>query len=151
MNFFFKNVYIDYNIKPKYIEKLPIVSCNEHYQKSLIQIVNAILELNRKLQEIKSRYFSRIQSNFEIKKISKKLDAFYEHDFKTFVAELKKQKIILNLNQQDEWEEYFNQYKSQINQIQQQISQTDKEIDQMVYGLYGLTEEEIKIVEESVK
>ncbi|MPM60134.1 hypothetical protein SDC9_106981 [bioreactor metagenome] len=27
--------------------------------------------------------------------------------------------------------------------------QTDKETDQMVYALYGLTEEEIKIVEQS--
>ena len=34
-------------------------------------------------------------------------------------------------------------------ELKQQINQTDKEIDQMVYELYGLTEEEIKIVEES--
>ena len=32
---------------------------------------------------------------------------------------------------------------------QNQIDQTDNEIDQMVYELYGLTEDEIKIVEES--
>ncbi len=30
-----------------------------------------------------------------------------------------------------------------------QIDQTDKEIDHMVYALYELTEEEIKIVEEA--
>jgi hypothetical protein len=28
-----------------------------------------------------------------------------------------------------------------------EIDKTDKEIDQMVYALYGLTQEEIKIVE----
>jgi hypothetical protein len=33
--------------------------------------------------------------------------------------------------------------------IKSQIDQTDKEIDQMVYELYGLTEEEIEIVENS--
>lgn len=32
--------------------------------------------------------------------------------------------------------------------IQRQIDATDKQIDQLVYELYGLTEEEIKIVEE---
>ncbi len=32
-------------------------------------------------------------------------------------------------------------------QIQQQIEKTDKEIDQMVYKLYGLTKEEIEIIE----
>jgi len=35
-------------------------------------------------------------------------------------------------------------------ELQSQINQTDREIDQLVYELYGLTEEEIKIVEESV-
>ncbi|MDT0678302.1 hypothetical protein [Autumnicola musiva] len=34
-------------------------------------------------------------------------------------------------------------------ELQQQIEETDRKIDQMVYELYGLTEEEIKIVEAS--
>jgi hypothetical protein len=33
--------------------------------------------------------------------------------------------------------------------MSEQIDKTDKEIDQMVYELYGLSEEEIKIVEGS--
>jgi len=35
--------------------------------------------------------------------------------------------------------------------LKDRIDKTDKEIDQMVYKLYGLTPEEIKIVEESLK
>ncbi len=31
--------------------------------------------------------------------------------------------------------------------IQRQIDATDRQVDQLVYELYGLTEEEIKIVE----
>jgi len=34
--------------------------------------------------------------------------------------------------------------------IQRQIEATDRQIDELVYELYGLTEEEIKIVEASV-
>jgi len=33
--------------------------------------------------------------------------------------------------------------------IHQQIDTTDKQIDNLVYDLYGLTEEEIKTVEEN--
>jgi hypothetical protein len=33
--------------------------------------------------------------------------------------------------------------------LQCQIDATDRQIDQLVYELYGLTDEEIKIVEES--
>jgi hypothetical protein len=32
--------------------------------------------------------------------------------------------------------------------LQRRIEQTDKEIDRLAYELYGLTEEEIKVVEE---
>ena len=37
------------------------------------------------------------------------------------------------------------------NQLQRQINATDKKIDKLVYKLYDLTPEEIKIVEESIK
>ena len=44
--------------------------------------------------------------------------------------------------------QYFETEKSKANAIQQLIDKTDKEIDEMVYELYGLTEEERKVVEE---
>ena len=35
--------------------------------------------------------------------------------------------------------------------IQEEIKKTDNEIDELVYQLYGITEEEKKIIEESLK
>lgn len=40
-------------------------------------------------------------------------------------------------------------YKQNALEVKALINQTDKEIDQMVYQLYGITEEEIEIVENS--
>ena len=34
--------------------------------------------------------------------------------------------------------------------VSRQIAATDQELDQLVYELYGLTDEEIRIVEESI-
>jgi len=79
--------------------------------------------------------------------LHKKLEAFYEHDFKTFVNELKKKKVTLSLLQQDEWEPYFNSYQEALTTLQTQIDNTDKEIDTMVYALYGLSEDEVAVVE----
>ena len=45
--------------------------------------------------------------------------------------------------------ELFETKKTEAQTIKAEIEKTDKEIDQMVYELYGLTEEEIKIVEGS--
>ena len=35
--------------------------------------------------------------------------------------------------------------------LEQEIKKTDNEIDELVYQLYGITEEEKKIIEESLK
>ena len=106
-----------------------------------------MLSLNQQLQNKKYKFLNRINDNFEMDKISKKIDAFYDYDFKTFIAELKKQNNKPSLTQHDEWETYFSAYKDEINQLQNKINTTNKKIDQMVYELYGLTEDEIKIVE----
>ncbi|HKM95069.1 MAG TPA: hypothetical protein VJY41_15570 [Prolixibacteraceae bacterium] len=46
-----------------------------------------------------------------------------------------------------EWMELFENKKKEAQTLQSEIDTTDKEIDQMVYALYGLTEEEIKVME----
>lgn len=48
-----------------------------------------------------------------------------------------------------EWMAYFHTEKEKAQALQNDINRLDKEIDQMVYGLYGLTEEEVAIVEKS--
>ena len=112
-----------------------------------VEMADVMQDLNAKLSKMRSQFTHRLQTNFENIKISGVLDKFYEREFADILKELKKQKITLTLRQQDEWEEYFNDYKKQCNELSAQISSTDKEIDKMVYALYGLTDEEIAIVE----
>ena len=71
-------------------------------------------------------------------------------EFKEFLKELKKQKVKLNLSEESEWMQYFNEQKQKAWDLQSQITQTDRKIDHMVCNLYGLADEEIQIVEESV-
>lgn len=148
MNAYYKAHYTDVNVKPLYLSKLPIPVNNSDIQKLFESNIDKIIILNKTVRQSKAKFHSRIKSNIAIGKISTKLESFYEYDFKTFVAELKKQKVSPTLKQQDEWEEYFNSYKKEINDLQAEIKKTDAEIDQMVYKLYELTDEEIRIVEE---
>ena len=108
---------------------------------------DTMLSLHKQLQEKRSRFLRRLSENFEGVKITTALQTFDQLEFKAVVAELKKQKIKLSLAQQDEWEDYFNQYRNDCQQLSEQIAQTDREIDQRVYQLYGLTKEEIRIAE----
>ena len=130
-----------------FIENTPVPIPKAEIIEDFNKKSDLILENNTQLQKKKTKFLNRVKDNFEIEKISKKLNAFYDFDFKTFISELKKQKVNLSLVQQDEWEEYFNAYKTEINQIQMEINKTDNEIDQMVYKLYELTNEEIETIE----
>lgn len=56
---------------------------------------------------------------------------------------------MLSLNKQ--FHELPDKSSNQAQQLKSEIEKTDAEIDRLVYELYGLTEEEIKIVEESLK
>lgn len=131
------------------LKQIPIPSASQDEQRAISALADTMLTLNAQLQEKRGRFHRRLTENFEGVKITTALQTFDQLDFKAFAAELKKQKIKLSLAQQDEWEEYFGQYKQACNDLSSQITATDKEIDAKVYQLYGLTEEEIKTVEAS--
>ena len=116
-------------------------------QQPLADLTDLQMKQVEQLQSKRSRFLRRLSENFEGVKITTALQTFDQLDFKAFVAELKKQKIKLSLAQQDEWEDYFNQYRNDCQQLSTQIAQTDKEIDLRVYDLYGLTYDEVLTVD----
>ncbi len=132
-------------VKIVYLEKIPIPECTD--QQPFIDLADRMLSLNKDLQSKRARFLQLLQNNMPGIKITGALETFDTLDFAAFVAELKKQKIKLSLNQQDEWMDFFTKYQSACNDLSAQIAATDKEIDALVYALYGLTEEEIAIIE----
>ena len=113
----------------------------------LDSLADEMVSLHRQLQERRSRFLRRLAGNMQGIKVNASLSAFYQLDFPSFLGELKKQKLHLSPMQQDEWEEYFNEYKSACLQLARQIQYTDQAINTQVYRLYGLSEEEIYMVE----
>ncbi len=128
-----------------YFENFAIPECAD--QQPFIELADTMLSQNKDLQAKRARFLRRLQDNMPDIKINSTLETFDTLDFAGFVAELKKQKIKLSLVQQDEWEDYFSQYKAACSELVAKIAETDKAIDSRVYALYGLTEEEITIVE----
>ena len=108
-----------------------------------------MLSLNKDLQEICAKFQRTCERKFENLNQNKKLQDWYKISYADFINELTKQKIKLTLSEEAEWADYFDQEKGRALEIQTQITATDKEIDQMVYELYGLSEDEIGIVENS--
>jgi len=108
-----------------------------------------MLSLNKDLQEQSQKFQRNLQRELKFENLPKKLQDWYLLSYAEFIKELEKQKVKLSLSQKAEWEDYFTIEAIILNEIKTQINETDKAIDTMVYELYGLSSEEIEIVEKS--
>lgn len=131
------------------LELLKISKISLSAQQPFIAKADQMLSLNKELQEVSGKFLRNLQREFSLEKFSKKLENWYDHSYADFLKELKKLKVELSLSQKAEWEDYFLQEQKKAQDLQSRIQATDKEIDQMVYELYGLTAEEIEIVEKN--
>lgn len=145
-NLYYKLHYTDKNVKPIYLKELPIPELSLSEQKPFIEKADFMLDKNRELQEKLNKFLKRLNSSFEIDKLTNKLKEFYNLEFGDFVKELKKKKVEISLKDQDEWEEYFDSYKKEILELKSEIDKCDSEIDDMVFELYGLSGEEREVV-----
>jgi len=137
-------------VKPIQLFKLPIKTVNIEAQQPFIEKADLMLSKCRELQELKADFINFLKSELKPQKISKKLENWPDSDWDQFKKELAKGKVkikALSLKERKEWQAYFTEEKQKAAEIKSAIKNIDKEIDQMVYELYGLTEEEIKIVE----
>lgn len=149
-------------VKPQYFEKIPVPEFKneiefENKADLMIGYVSSFQQLESKFQ----KYFA---SKFSLEKLSKKLQNWIELTFSEFISELNKAiktinkeriknklqpiKELTKLDEMD-WMDFFETKKAEAQALKQQIDSTDREIDAMVYELYGLSEEEIAIVENS--
>jgi type I restriction-modification system DNA methylase subunit len=147
LNIFYKFQYTDKNVKPIFLSKLPIPDISDEVQYPFIEKANLMLMLNKNLNESSYKFQNTIKRRFETNDLTKKLEEWYLLSYTEFIKELGKKKIKLSLSDEAEWETYFTQEAAKTLQLKTKIETTDKEIDRMVYELYGLTEEEIEIVE----
>jgi len=135
--------YLEY--KNQYIEKLPIRKFED--ESKINELVTKIFNINEVFEVFVKQFLNFLKAKINIIEVNRNLSNWINLTSQDFFKEIEKQKIKLSLSEQSEWLQYFEEQKSKALAIKTQIVQTDKEIDQMVYELYELTDEEIKIVE----
>jgi len=143
-------------IKVNELKEFPIKVTSIKSKQLLIEKANGILKLYKMFQSISINFQKYLQSQFPVENLPKKLQNWHELEFSEFIKELNKaikkaggQK--LTKSDEMEWMEVFEVKKAEAQALKAEIDKTDRQIDQMVYELYGLSEEEIRIVEDSVK
>ena len=144
LRWYYETTFPTLHVQRDELASLPIPTLDN--TEELASLVDMMLSLNSQLQDKRSRFLSRLIEELGSMKITTALQQFDHITFAELKAELKKQKLSIPLKQQDEWEDFFNERVAECQALSAQIKATDEEIDTKVFDLYGLTEEERRIV-----
>jgi REP element-mobilizing transposase RayT len=153
--YYFQNTFSDNKITFPKVKRSQLLELPYPYKsekKKLEELAKKQIEQIKGLNSTQSKFKTYLKSRFTEIKLGKKLQLWYEFKFGNFIDELNKaiktaKGTPLTKKDEFEWMELFEENKKKALALKAEIDQTDKEIDKMVYELYGLTEEEIRIVE----
>jgi hypothetical protein len=159
-------IQIGYQLIFKYLGKIPLPVTEDtnpqsrDLQQKVISAVEQILDLNKQRQSEAQNFLRWLDGEIGVKvqelSGASKLLGYYDMDFSGFHDLLIKNKKKLKAgynprvrSNKELLEDEFNRSAVKIKQFDTRIKEIDNQIDSLVYELYGLTEEEIKTVEEA--
>ena len=124
----------------------PLPEITKNYSTILTNYANEIsVKANLFTKEVE-RFNRLLITKFDKIKISNSLISWHDLDAKSFIKELKINKIELSLSEESRWIEFFNEEKNNLLVIKNEIEIIETKIDNIVYQLYELTPEEIDII-----
>jgi len=142
----------------------PLPKSDEKERNSISNLGLQLQTIQPELNSLVGRFVKYLVAKFQLIKTSRKLENWQELDFGDFIKELNKAikatnkqrdkdglAPIATLTKTDEfeWLDLFEQNKKKAQDLQLHINTIEQQIDAMVYKLYGLSEDEIRIVEGS--
>lgn len=138
--------------KRQYVYKLPIPKNIQN--EKLSNDVDIAVNLKQNYDIVIKKFGNYFSGQYKLEKLPKKLENWSELSFAAFITELNKAiktagQTPLTKKDEFEWLDLFEENKTKAQTLKSQIDTTEKAIDTMVYELYGLSEEEIEIVENS--
>lgn len=134
------------------LEQMPLVEAEDNDVAKMVSLVDEIIKSKVNLASIIKNFQNYIISQYMIEKVSNKLKNWYQLEFIDFTKELNKaikKSGGLSLDEKVKFDlmSLFEEQKNKAQSHKLKIDKTNDEIDAMVYELYGLTKEEIEIVE----
>jgi hypothetical protein len=151
------------------LKTIPIPQVDSKEQQPFIKKAQQMLDLTKQFNEQSGKFLKLLSADLGVTTITKKLEKWYNLQPDEFFAEVYGKGLkplvaknnnpnnnkgfqplvnkTITLSQKSQWLEHFEKEKEKILDLQKTINTTDSEIDKMVYKLYNLTDEEIRIIE----
>ncbi len=136
----------------QYVEQLslPTVPCTEADQLTAATVLCTLAAKRRLEIQTSVRYRILDLAPPERRKLNNKLMEWHELDFAGFRAEIKKAfGVEIPVKQRAEWEGYIAGQSAEVKDLSARIADAENQIDKIVYALFGLTPEEIALLEAS--
>ncbi len=140
-------------LKSQYVSQVPVFGGPEDAHRLLANLGRACTDAARKRWEIVAAVRHRILDLAppERHKLNGKLENWHDLDFAGFQAEVKKAfHADVPVKQRSEWETYLADSAREVQALTAQIAAVEMEIDSLVYALFGLTPDEIALLESSI-
>lgn len=130
-------------IKVVFLERLPIkITSNSEF---LHQLVSDLSRWMIELENTENSFLSILSSKFEDSTWLKKFKNWTKLTETTFLKYMESQKV--TVSKQAEWLDFFRSQRTTALLLEERIASTESQIDDVIYKLYNLNEEDIKIIE----
>lgn len=124
---------------------VPIPVLSEEKKAPFISLADEMLKLNKELQEKVQSFVDTVKADLKVElKVPKGKSDVFDMSEEDFMSAIRSK---VPVNERKQWRLHFRENKGEAKALKDEIESTDKTIDAMVYDLYGLSEDEIKIVE----
>ena len=141
-----------HRLKSQYVELLPIPTANATSRARLAALAETAQRAAEARRDLQHKFRFRVLTDLApgglSAKLTNKLLDWPALDFKTFHDEIKKQfRQPIPLAERDDWQARFDADKARVAELTAEIAHCEREIDAEVYRLFGLTGEEIVLIE----
>ncbi|WP_332715757.1 Eco57I restriction-modification methylase domain-containing protein [Pelagibacterium sp. WS-203] len=144
-----------FRMKSQYLRSLPIPLASESQKNEIAAIAEscqAAAERRHVLQRAPTRRIPDIAPIGAFTNLSNKLKKWWLlPDFAAFRSEVKRcLKADIPLSERSDWEDWIARDKAEIARLSSEIQANERRINELVYGLFDLTGEEIELLESSI-
>ncbi len=138
-----------------YVETLPIPEATAEEKERIGKMAEECQGVAEQRYQLEQRMCRRILSDLRPEgseaKLSQKLQAWWELDFKVFHAEIKKcLKSEIPLKERDEWQELLQARQAEIKALSSKLATQEAALNEAVYALFKLTNAEIALLEKNL-
>lgn len=108
---------------------------------------DVISDCSTRLAELTSKILRLVKADFGLLTTSRKLDMWYELDFTAFVGELQRLQLTVPLAKKAEWIEMYDIERAAARDLSERLAKATERVERTIYGLFGLSDEEIATIE----